>query len=361
MTPIAGMATHWWQVPPSRQVSYLANADAELLGIGLDPLPDGAPAVLQFRPAAAESFTGQIDLLLDELDRAAIALFPRWLPGADDIDRHDVASVRALAQRMAEQSHHFGPFVVDLAIRAAQGGSSPTSRLLQEVRAAGLSRVIAAAYGRDSAAILMEIPPDLGRLGEMSFVSAAELLAHKGNFSVWLAGPELCFVDRVQFVGIELPKFLRDLAATTAPLTLPEPDIDLRPVFQYPPLSGVPRADSPAELTLERALAPLSWARGREWNYKFEATHLSRDFRLDLFWAEEKVVVEVDGQDHRQPLKWVDDRDRDVYLQMYGHNVLRFPNEVVLADVQLVVRKIQHVLSRRRAGARIPEMRHHVD
>jgi very-short-patch-repair endonuclease len=362
MTPGAQMATRWWSVPPLRQVTYLADTDAELLGIALDPLPDGAPAVVQFRPSAAVSFGDQIGVLLRDLDRAAVSLFPRWLSGAgqvDALDREDLSAIRALARRTAEQSHHFGPFLIDLAERSVLGRSGGGSAFKPEVRAAGLARVIAEAYGRDSAAILMEIPAELTPAGELSFVGAAEWLASSGQFSVWLAGTPLRTVDRVKVIAVALPEYLRDLAATAAPSV--EPEIDLRPAFQFPPLSGVPRADSPAELTLERALAPLPWARGREWNHTFEATHLSRDFRLDLYWAEERVVVEVDGPDHRQWLKWADDRDRDVYLQMYGHNVLRFPNEIVLADVQLVVQKIHHVVSRRRAGARIPEMRHHAD
>jgi very-short-patch-repair endonuclease len=359
MTARAQLATRWWSVLPLRQVSYLVSVDPELIGIALDPLPDGAPAIVQFRPPAAKSFDGQIGVLLDELDAAARSLFPRWLPGAEKMGASDFAAVRELARKVAERSHHYRPFLEGLAIRSIGGEPDPTVRK-PEVRAAGLARVIADAYGRDSAVILIEIPEGLSPGGEQSFVGAAEWFTKGGHFGVWLAGAPLRATDKVQRISVTLPDYLRDLA--TAETTVAEPSkADLRPVFDFPPLSGVPRADSPAELMLERALAAQPWALGRHWNYTYEATHLSRDFRLDLYWAQERVAVEIDGPDHRQWLKWADDRDRDVYLQMYGNKVLRFPNEIVLADVQLVVSKIHQMLSRQRAGIHIPEMRHHAD
>jgi len=355
------MTTQWWSAPPRQQVCYFAT-DFELLGIALDPLPADAPAVVRFRPSTTDSFDEQIRFLLTELERAAMALFPSWLPGAEQLEISGAlgaAAVRAMASQAARRSQHFGPFLRDLAERSWQrrGVGSPFP---PAVRAVGLARVIADAYGRESAAILMAIPTDLTPTGEQSFVGAAEWLAQHGKFDVWLAGNPLRSVDRVRTVAVALPGYLRVLAETVAVPV--EPAIaGASPVVQFPPPSGKPRPDSPAELALERALALQPWAYGRKWNYTYEATHLTRQFRLDLYWAQERVVVEVDGSDHREPHKWVDDRDRDVYLQMYGHNVLRFPNEVVLADVQLVVQKIHHMVSRRRDGARIPEMRHHAD
>jgi very-short-patch-repair endonuclease len=229
-----------------------------------------------------------------------------------------------------------------------------------EVRAAGLARVIADAYGRRSAAVLIEVPAGLSPAGEVALVGAAEWLADRGRFTVWLAGAPLLAMDRIRKVAVTLPAPLVRLAAMAAPRDEPS-DHEPRPIVSFPPLAGSPRSDSAAEQALERALSPHMWAEGREWNRTYEATDLAREYRLDLCWSKERVVVEVDGPDHRQRFKWADDRARDVHLQMYGYQVLRFPNEEVLGDVPLVVRRIHHVLSRRRAGARIPEMRPHGD
>jgi very-short-patch-repair endonuclease len=59
-------------------------------------------------------------------------------------------------------------------------------------------------------------------------------------------------------------------------------------------------------------------------------------------------VVEIDGPEHRGPLKFADDRRRDNRLQQLGHRVLRFPNDDVISDVHAVVSEIRNMLSRLR-------------
>jgi very-short-patch-repair endonuclease len=205
----------------------------------------------------------------------------------------------------------------------------------------------------------MEVPDGLGAGDERALSAAAEWLAHRGHLTVWLAGAPLRVVDRVPAVAISLPRYLAELG-TEAPPAPTEPARER--LFWYPPLSGQPRRDSPSEQRLEKALAANEWARGRRWNYTYEWHLLGKPYRLDVLWPEERLVVEVDGPDHRQPLKYADDRRRDVQLQLLGHAVLRFTNEEVLADVQAVVRKIEQLLSQRRIdNTRLTEMRHHVE
>jgi very-short-patch-repair endonuclease len=361
----------WWAVPPAQQVSYLVGADPELLRMALDPLPVNAPAVVQFRPTAGGPLGDQVTVLLDELDRAATALFPSWLPGAERLDASPglgVAAVRALAARSAARSRNFGPFLADLAERGLLGRGDPR-RFPPQVRAAGLTRVIAEAYGRRSAALLIDVPDGLAPADERVLGASAEWLAHHGRLTVWLAGAPLHVVDRLRTVAVTLPAYLAWLATDAPPTvddapgpTRGEPTGQAAPTFSYPPLSGLPRTDSPAELALERALAPHEWAFGRRWNHTYEWHILGRPYRLDLFWAAESLVVEVDGPDHRGRLKFADDRRRDVQLQLLGHDVLRFTNDQVLSDVHATVRKIQQSLSQRRAGAaRSTEMRQHAD
>jgi len=361
MTREAPPAAPWWTVPPRGQVSYLVDTDPELLKIALDPLPDTAPAVVQFRPATGCPLGDQIALLLNEMDRAAIALFPRWLPGADRLENSrslGVPAVRELAARVAARSRNFGPFLADLAERALVGRAERT-HFPAEVRARGLARVLADAYGRDSTALLVDVPDNLAPTAERALTAAVEWLAQHGHLTVWLAGAPLQVVDRLPAVPITLPRYVTELAAEaeTMPDEASAAGTDLAgspqlvstgPVFTYPPLSGVPRGDSPAEQALERTLARYAWAQGRHWNHTYEWHLLDKPYRLDLFWPAERLVVEVDGPDHRAPLKFAEDRRRDVQLHLLGHVVLRFTNEQVLSDVHAVVRKIEQLLSRRR-------------
>lgn len=341
----------WWEVPPPLQASYLAGADPELLAIDLDPLPAGAPAVVQFRPAAVVAAADHVTVILEELDRAALALFPAWLPGAEHLEGpqgHGVAAVRVLAAGAAARSRNFGPFLADLAERALRGGTGGRPRFPAEVRAAGLARVLADAYGRDTAALLMHVPADLDPAAERNLTSAAEWLAHRGPFTVWLAGAALHTIERIRSVQITLPAHLIQLAAEARRIPLPAPAVP-DPVLTYPPLSGRPRRDSPAESTLERALAPHEWARGRHWNHTYEWHILGQIYRLDLFWPAAGLVVEVDGPEHRQQLQFADDHRRDVQLHLLGHHVLRFTNDQVLTDVGAVVEKLRQMLQQRRS------------
>ncbi|WP_432987401.1 endonuclease domain-containing protein [Dactylosporangium sp. CA-233914] len=353
MSPAAAVA-HWWDVPPRRQVSHLSGAAPELLTVALDPLPSAAPAVVSFRPAPPGSPGDQVHVVLRELDKAAISLYPLWLPGAETLDGPStlgVAAVRTLAERAAAGSHNFGPFLADLASRSLRrlAFDRPPS-FPPEVRAAGLARVIAAAYGRSHLVVIVELPDDLGPAAERALVHAAEWLVHHGGVTVWLAGAPLRSVDRVRSVRIALPPSIAALPAEAAALGLLPARPAPGPRVTYPPRSGFPRADSEAEQALERALAKSEWARGRRWNHDYEPDILGRRYRLDLFWPAERLVVEVDGDDHRGAAKFADDHRRDVHLQLHGNDVLRFTNEQVLTDVLLVVHNIRQLLEQRRRG-----------
>jgi very-short-patch-repair endonuclease len=347
MTREAQVAASWWTALPARQVSYVTGAAPELLAIALDPLPESAPAVIQFRPATGVPLGDQLGVLLDEIERASVALFPRWLPGAERLDkdgRLGVAAVRAMATTRAARSPHFGPFLAELAERGLRAAhSNPVqfpSRFPAAVRAAGLARVIAETYDRDAVALLIDVPEGLSPADERALVGSAEWLARHAHLAVWLAGAPLCAADRVRSIHITLPTYLTELTE------LAEPPGAARTAhsFAIPPLSGVPRADSVAESMLERALAPHAWANGRRWNHTYEWHLLGQLYRLDLYWKAERLVVEIDGPEHRGPLKYAADRRRDNQLQQLGHRVLRFPNDDVISDVQAVVLKIRNIL-----------------
>ncbi|XTZ16867.1 endonuclease domain-containing protein [Micromonospora echinospora] len=369
----------WWNPLPAYRVSQLAGADPQLVDLALDPLPADAPAVLRYRPVTGVSAATQVATLLDAADRAAVALFPGWLPGADRLDGPGAlgaGAVRALTARVAARSRGFGPFLTELAERALGGAttdrrSDAGTRFPAEVRAAGLVRVLADAYHRRSVVLLARMPDGLTPADERAVTAAAEWFAQHGRCAVWLTGPALRTVDRVRTVRITLPDVLTRLAAApvdppTGPTggwsDVPGPTAPpSTPTLRVPPTSGLPRADSAAEQALERALARHRWAGGRRWNHTLTWHTLARPYRLDLFWPVEGLVVEVDGPEHRERLRYADDRHRDAQLQLLGHDVLRFTNDQVLSDVDAVVGTIRDLLAGRRpAGVRNEETRHHV-
>ncbi|MEV4807564.1 DUF559 domain-containing protein [Nonomuraea sp. NPDC049421] len=326
----------WSELPVGRVVRL--DADAEAIAVSVDPLPPDAPAVLTYRPGPVTSVSGLVAAVLDELDAAAVALFPAWLPGAEGIEGPGGAhlpAVRALALRRAAASEHYGPFLAELAERALAGGPS---RLRPEVRAAGLARALADSFGRSRTALLVRVPEGLTAAGQEVLVAACEWLAHRGALGVWLAGAPLEAVDRLETVKPLLP-------ALTVPVlpVVPEP-----PRVSYPAPVGRPHPGSPGEQALEAALSRQSWAYGRAWNQTYQPHPLAVPIRLDLVWERERCVVEIDGDDHRQAATFAADRARDVRLQLDGYAVLRFLDVQVLTDTTTVINSIARFLRNRR-------------
>jgi very-short-patch-repair endonuclease len=365
-----------WADLPVGRVIRLDGTDTESTALAIDPLPTGAPAIVTYHAGASRSTTRMVASLLQELEEAAISLFPAWLPEAEGISGAGGAglpAVRVLAQREAAASDHFGPFLARLAelALAARGGpgtdgscsmNAPGSMgapgsmsasggmggFSPEVRAAGLARVLAASFGRTRAAVLVHVPAGLTPVAQEVLVGGCEWLAHRGRLGVWLTGGRdegdpLTAVDRLERVTIHLPP-----GEAADPVAVA--DEATAGGLRYPALAGRPHPGSRSEQALEAALARCDWAAGRVWNQTYQRHPLAAPIRVDLLWRDERCVVEVDGPDHRRRLKFADDRRRDVHLQLAGYAVLRFTDAHVLTDTEVVVRQIERFLRNRRHG-----------
>ena len=119
----------------------------------------------------------------------------------------------------------------------------------------------------------------------------------------------------------------------------------------FAPLAGSPHHASQIELTLENALCRQAWAAARQWNQTYRVHTLANPVRPDLLWAEERLIVEIDGPEHLDPVHFAADRRRDVDLQLAGYAVLRFTNADVEHDVGAVVSRIERFVNSRRLAA----------
>jgi very-short-patch-repair endonuclease len=105
---------------------------------------------------------------------------------------------------------------------------------------------------------------------------------------------------------------------------------------------------SKGEAKLARALAsdpelgPLFNA-----NQSIETVFKNRP-TVDLLWTQGRVVVEVDGDDHREAYKFAADHRRDFELQISDYAVLRLINHEVLTDTAVAVARIREFVHHRR-------------
>jgi very-short-patch-repair endonuclease len=331
---------------PAGRVTRLAGAAPQAIARSLDPLPDDAPAVVTWHPRVSPVPAAVIAGLLDDLEQAAMALYPAWLPGAAPVAGRGGAAgaaVRAVALRTGAATHHFGPFLAALAARAAGTGRRAGRRFPDEVRAAGLARVLAAGYGRTAAALLIPPVDGLDRAGERALLAACEWLARHGGFAAWLTGPAVGRPDPARGVTIRLPAHLAAPDSRPAPAT----PVRIRAVT-VPARAGAPHPASRAEQALEAALAAHAWARGRAWNQTFQPHPLDAPVRVDLMWTDERCAVEIDGPEHRGALRYEADRRRDAHLQLAGFTVLRFTNEQIADDLAAALAQMEQLLTTRR-------------
>lgn len=70
--------------------------------------------------------------------------------------------------------------------------------------------------------------------------------------------------------------------------------------------------------------------------------------RVDFFWPEHAVIVEVDGRGaHLRPSAFEGDRRRDGELQLAGYRVFRFTRRQVLREPRYVVERLRAILTPR--------------
>ncbi len=92
---------------------------------------------------------------------------------------------------------------------------------------------------------------------------------------------------------------------------------------------------TPAEAALWKVLQ-RSKIEGR----KFRRQHSVGPYILDFYCSEEHLAIELDGEGHRNPLKYDHAQRRSLYLKSKNIRVLRFENHLVFDELELVIHRI---------------------
>ncbi len=390
---------------PTARLTWLKGTTDAAVRRALDPLPDDAPAAVAYRPPVHASMPAHQQALLDELEALAMAMLPAWLPESEVIESAGgaaPATVRKLASGIADTLGISSRYLADLAERALRGGPQPrTSRFPPDIRAVGVTQTIASGFGRAHLALVVDPAAQESHPAEQrALLDALEWFAYQGRAGVWLTGqPNAPHADRIQALPCPLsPANDRSTRAvppgsTAAPVppptttarspralpgtfAAPVTSIPARPtspaapetpaeealLTSVPPavttptapaattpaMRGRPHPASRAEQWLERALSRHAWARGRAWNQPHRSGPLTALIYVDLAWFAERVVVEVDGPEHRAMAHYERDRWRDNELGLERFTVLRFTNDAVLGDLDLVINQIERCITARR-------------
>jgi very-short-patch-repair endonuclease len=80
--------------------------------------------------------------------------------------------------------------------------------------------------------------------------------------------------------------------------------------------------------------------RNRNLEYKFRRQHPIERFIIDFYCAELKLCIEVDGDSHLEKEQQQYDAARTEFLESIGRKVIRFTNEDVRFNIQVVAQEI---------------------
>ena len=307
----------------------------------VESAPGAETAILTVAAEAASPDGSDLtEQVIDALMEAITGTYPAWLPEAEHLagpGGAGLAALRAICERAAGSSDLFGPFLAAAAEASLCGHPVRAAEFPRETVVREARKLILRAYGCEHLVVMVEMTGSWSTTQIEIAEANALWLAGPGELGVWLFGAPTASMTRVPRSPQDGMPRSRPAPAAHAPYLTP--------------LRGRPNAFSRAEQHLEAHLAKSPWAAGRAWNETWSPGVLANSIRVDVMWARERCVVEVDGPDHLDASKYAADRARDRALQRAGFLVLRYTNDEVLGDVARVLDELARFLADRRRSA----------
>ena len=81
-----------------------------------------------------------------------------------------------------------------------------------------------------------------------------------------------------------------------------------------------------------------------ECGYHFRRQHPIGDYIADFICLKKKLVIEVDGGYHNEPIQQQNDQMRTEFLESIGYTVIRFQNEEISNNLHEVILRIKEQL-----------------
>jgi very-short-patch-repair endonuclease len=296
-----------------------------LIGIGREVVRDvlrsdmvRSRSALLLAPAGSRTSEAILDHLLDDLAELALARWPRWYgrdeSSADGLLEHEIAN----------------PLVSAPWLRAAvkRAGASHRPRFRKVARRVEFLQLMLA-VDPSNPVLIASLDVDLGGQAAAT-VQALEWCTGQGASVVVtmpIRPPFVSPYDRILYGAIEV-------------VTTDEP-VKTRFIASV----GKAHPASVVEQRVEAALrADAELGHLFQCNQILSLNSLGMAPRVDLLWREGRVVVELDGPEHRSDPQFCNDRHRDYELLVAGYLVLRITNDQVETDLPRAIEKIRAVV-----------------
>jgi Protein of unknown function (DUF559) len=301
-----------------------------LIGIGWEIVRDAlrsdtahSRSALLLAPAGGRTSEAIIDHLLDDLAELALARWPRWYgrddPSADSLVECEIARPLVSAPWLRA------------AVKRASFGHRPrfrrTERRLEFVQ------------------LMLAIDPSIPILIASVEVDPGGQAAAMIHALEWCAGQGASVVATLPVRPAFVAPYDRILYGAMQVIRAEEP-VKARfigPMGRAHPASVIEQRVA-AALHGDRELGPLFHC-----NQLVSLNLFGAAPRVDLLWREGRVVVELDGPEHRTDPQFANDRHRDYELLVAGYLVLRITNDQVETDLPRAIEKIRAVVRLRQS------------
>jgi very-short-patch-repair endonuclease len=107
------------------------------------------------------------------------------------------------------------------------------------------------------------------------------------------------------------------------------------------------RAFAQEQRSMQTRAEALFWQQvraGRFQGYKFKRQVPIAPYIVNFLCAAARVIVELDGPPHDDPQQRSHDQARDAFLRSQGFTVLRFSNDVMLGNGDLVLDSVRQAI-----------------
>ena len=91
----------------------------------------------------------------------------------------------------------------------------------------------------------------------------------------------------------------------------------------------------------------LLWSRLRnnKLGYHFRRQHPLSRYVVDFYCHTLKLVIEVDGSIHSDPIVIIEDKNKEESIVSYGLEVIRYTNNAIIKDVDAVLQEIKNKIT----------------
>jgi len=289
----------------------------------------------------------ELGLLVEGLARAALQLFP-FLYGLTQGSRE-----RWTASDIETESHAISrrvPEVLGAACRqillACREGRAP---LVPKLSSGEQAHQLALAVEPQRLVVLIAVlKSTVANARLRALAQGAEWLASNTHSRVLLVLPE-AFRDAEELDHVAHTACVYPRVRSASPVPERKPVVPARksatqeaaPKVFVSAVFGQPHPKSDAERELHAQLSVDPELRLLFSYNQPVATRFETKPTVDLLWDEGRLVIEIDGDDHRGVLKFSQDRRRDYELVLSGYRVVRFTRSRVVESTGQVVQEIR--------------------